>query len=136
QFTERNMSPVVIDVVSDVVCPWCYLGKKRLEGALRETGGAEVRWRPFQLDPTIPPQGLDRRAYMAAKFPDPSRLAEAHARLAARTPRASPRGSIATKASRRCGPRSRRRAKAASPACRSSSSPRNSPFPARKAKPC
>jgi predicted DsbA family dithiol-disulfide isomerase len=75
--------PPVIDVVSDVVCPWCYLGKRRLERALARSGGAQVRWRPFQLDPTVPPQGLDRAAYMAAKFPDPSRLREAHDRLTA-----------------------------------------------------
>jgi len=75
--------PLVVDVVSDVVCPWCYLGKRRLEGALARAGGAQVRWRPYQLDPTIPPEGLDRAAYMAAKFPDPSRLREAHDRLKA-----------------------------------------------------
>ena len=75
--------PLVVDVVSDVVCPWCYVGKRRLEGALAKTGGARVRWRPFQLDPTIPPDGLDRAAYMAAKFPDPARLQAAHDRLTA-----------------------------------------------------
>ncbi len=75
--------PLVIDVVSDVVCPWCYLGKRRLEAALKPEGDARIRWRPFQLDPTIPPEGLDRRAYMRAKFGDGPRLAEAHARLQA-----------------------------------------------------
>jgi predicted DsbA family dithiol-disulfide isomerase len=73
--------PLVVDVVSDVVCPWCYLGKRRLESALARAGGAQVRWRPYQLDPTIPSEGLDRAAYMAAKFPDPSRLRAAHERL-------------------------------------------------------
>ena len=77
------MSQLVIDVVSDVVCPWCYVGKRRLEAALRAAGEAEVRWRPFQLDPTIPPDGLDRKTYMRAKFRDDARLAEAHARLKA-----------------------------------------------------
>ncbi len=74
---------IVVDVVSDVVCPWCFVGKRRLEAALASDGGDEiaVRWRPFQLDPTIPKQGLDRRAYMSAKFRDESRIAEAHARL-------------------------------------------------------
>ena len=75
------MPPIVIDVVSDVVCPWCYVGKRRLEAALRAAGEVEVRWRPFQLDATIPAQGLDRQAYMRAKFGDGPRLAEAHARL-------------------------------------------------------
>ncbi len=73
--------PPVVDVVSDVVCPWCYLGKRRLERALAATGAMEVRWRPYQLDPAIPPEGRDRVAYMAAKFPDSSRLAEAQERL-------------------------------------------------------
>jgi predicted DsbA family dithiol-disulfide isomerase len=75
--------PLVIDVVSDVVCPWCYLGKRRLEAALAAGGGAQVRWRPYQLDPTIPAEGLERKAYMRAKFRDEARLAEAHARLTA-----------------------------------------------------
>ncbi len=75
------MPQLVIDVVSDVVCPWCYVGKRRLEAALK--GDALIRWRPFQLDATIPPQGLDRKAYMRAKFGDGPRLAEAHARLTA-----------------------------------------------------
>ena len=74
-------SPLVIDVVSDVVCPWCYVGKRRLERALPE--GAAVRWRPYQLDPTIPEGGHDRAAYMASKFSDPARLAEVHDRLTA-----------------------------------------------------
>ncbi|EBW2250234.1 disulfide bond formation protein DsbA, partial [Salmonella enterica subsp. enterica serovar Enteritidis] len=60
------VQPIVIDVVSDVVCPWCFVGKKRLEEALAALPdlSAEVRWRPFQLDPTIPAQGLERQAYM------------------------------------------------------------------------
>jgi predicted DsbA family dithiol-disulfide isomerase len=73
--------PLVIEVVSDVVCPWCYLGKKRLDAALKGETGIAVRWRPFQLDPTIPPEGRDRKAYMKAKFGDGPRLAEIHARL-------------------------------------------------------
>ena len=77
------LEPLVIDVVSDVVCPWCFLGKRRLDAAIAQTGGAQVRWRPFQLDPTIPAGGLERKAYMSAKFRDEARLAEAHARLTA-----------------------------------------------------
>jgi len=74
--------PLVIDVVSDVVCPWCYLGKKRLEAALATSGDqAEIRWRPYQLDPTIPPEGLDRKAYMEAKFGKGDRLKQAHDHL-------------------------------------------------------
>jgi len=79
------MSELFIDVVSDAVCPWCFVGKRRLDAALAEAGAPDVRvrWRPFQLDATIPAQGLDRKTYMNAKFRDPARLAEAHARLKA-----------------------------------------------------
>ncbi|HSM19534.1 MAG TPA: DsbA family oxidoreductase, partial [Hyphomicrobiales bacterium] len=59
-----------IDVVSDVMCPWCYIGKRRLEAAaaaLPEVG-LDVQWRPFQLDATIPPEGMDRRMYLERKF--------------------------------------------------------------------
>lgn len=59
-----------IDVVSDTVCPWCYIGKKRFDAALAERPDLEleVRWRPFQLDPTIPAEGVDRREYLEKKF--------------------------------------------------------------------
>jgi predicted DsbA family dithiol-disulfide isomerase len=59
-----------VDVVSDVVCPWCYIGKKRLEGALELVDDVEVtvRWRPFFLNPWIPREGIDRDKYLEAKF--------------------------------------------------------------------
>lgn len=58
-----------IEVYSDVVCPWCYVGKRRLERALASFGAdARVTWRPFQLNPTMPKEGLDRTAYLEAKF--------------------------------------------------------------------
>ena len=58
-----------IDVVSDVMCPWCYIGKRRLETAIADTELAlDIRWRPFQLDPTLPPGGKDRKIYLAEKF--------------------------------------------------------------------
>ena len=73
---------LIIDVVSDVVCPWCYLGEKRLEVALAdEPGPVAVRWRPYQLDPTIPAGGLDRTAYMEKKFGKSDRLKTAHDNL-------------------------------------------------------
>ncbi|MDI6026262.1 DsbA family oxidoreductase [Corticibacterium sp. UT-5YL-CI-8] len=74
-----------IDVVSDVVCPWCYVGKKRLEAAIALTPdvAVEVRWRPFQLDATIPAGGMDRRQYMMSKFGDEKRIDQAHANLTA-----------------------------------------------------
>lgn len=81
----ESKSPLVIDVVSDVVCPWCYLGKRRLERALTLVPATDivVRWHPFQLDPTIPPGGMDRGDYMRQKFGDLSRLEAAHERLVA-----------------------------------------------------
>jgi len=64
-----------IDVISDVVCPWCFIGKRRLEQALKllaedgaETQAVEVVWRPFQLNPQLPREGISRAEYVAAKF--------------------------------------------------------------------
>ena len=73
---------LTIDIVSDVVCPWCYVGEKRLEEALSEEAGpVVVRWRPYQLDPTIPEGGLDRTEYMEKKFGKSGRLQSAHENL-------------------------------------------------------
>lgn len=59
-----------IDVVSDVICPWCYIGKRRLAAALklRAEVEAEILWHPFQLNPDMPPEGMVRERYIAAKF--------------------------------------------------------------------
>lgn len=67
---EAEQPIIKVDVVSDVVCPWCYIGKRNLEAALDTLEGIEVEltWRPFQLDPTIPPEGKDRRQYLRDKF--------------------------------------------------------------------
>ncbi|MDX8537531.1 MULTISPECIES: DsbA family protein [Mesorhizobium] len=74
---------VTVDVVSDVVCPWCFIGQKRLDRAIAAADDVEVhvRWRPFQLDPTIPPEGMDRRDYMIAKFGSEERVRQIHARI-------------------------------------------------------
>ncbi len=73
----------IIDVVSDVVCPWCFLGRKRLEKALAMNPDIEatVNWRPFQLDPTIPRQGKDRNRYMQEKFGSSDKIFEIHQQL-------------------------------------------------------
>ncbi|MFQ5959455.1 MAG: DsbA family oxidoreductase [Alphaproteobacteria bacterium] len=62
--------PVIIDIISDVVCPWCFIGKRRLERALavRPDLDVEVVWRAFQLNPDMPPEGMERAQYLAAKF--------------------------------------------------------------------
>jgi predicted DsbA family dithiol-disulfide isomerase len=64
-----------IDVVSDVVCPWCFIGKRRLEGALAlyakerpDAPAPTVTWRPFQLNPGLPAEGMARADYVAQKF--------------------------------------------------------------------
>src|SRR6267143_8697 len=58
-----------IDVISDVICPWCYVGKRRLEKAIALAGrDVRVRWRPFQLNPQMPKAGMNRKAYRSAKF--------------------------------------------------------------------
>jgi predicted DsbA family dithiol-disulfide isomerase len=77
------MKTIKIDIVSDVVCPWCYLGKARLEAALGQMKDvtAEINWRPYQLDPTIPRGGVDRKKYMEAKFGTGPRLGEVHKQL-------------------------------------------------------
>jgi len=68
---------LTIDVISDVVCPWCYIGKVKLESALKEFKSANpgaqepiVRWHPFQLNPTLDPVGMDRALYVSQKFGD------------------------------------------------------------------
>jgi predicted DsbA family dithiol-disulfide isomerase len=77
-----DTAPITVDVVSDVVCPWCFIGQKRLDKAIAASGvDVHVHWRPFQLDPTIPPEGKDRREYMLGKFGSEERIREIHARI-------------------------------------------------------
>ena len=76
-----------IDVVSDAICPWCWIGKRHLEGALarlaEEGDRFEVHWRPFQLNPDMPREGVERDAYRAAKFGSIERSRELDAQVAA-----------------------------------------------------
>ena len=76
---------LAIDVWSDVVCPWCYLGTRRLEAALRARPQIEARvtWRPFELNPEMPPGGADRADYLERKFGAGGRLQQTHERLVA-----------------------------------------------------
>lgn len=64
-----------IDIVSDTVCPWCFIGKRKLETALaqRPDISFDIHWRAYRLDPNVPRGGVDRRAYMKAKFGDSPR---------------------------------------------------------------
>lgn len=69
-----------LEIISDPVCPWCYIGTARFFQAAEARGGSPftVRWRPFQLDPDIPLGGLDRGAWLRAKFGDDDAVARAH----------------------------------------------------------
>ena len=59
-----------IRIISDSICPWCFIGKRRLERALsaRPNLGSKIEWLPFQLNPNTPITGLDREFYLRAKF--------------------------------------------------------------------
>ncbi|MFZ0424418.1 MAG: DsbA family oxidoreductase [Xanthobacteraceae bacterium] len=76
---------VHIDVVSDVVCPWCYIGKRRLEGAIALTPDVkvDVNWRGYFLNPWIPREGIDRQTYLETKFGSPERYAVIAERIVA-----------------------------------------------------
>jgi len=65
-----TLKPLRLDIVSDVVCPWCYIGKKRIEDALRLVPDVpvDVRWRPFFLNPWVPREGISREDYLTTKF--------------------------------------------------------------------
>jgi len=87
---DRGVTPagapevLAVDVISDVVCPWCFIGKRRLEKAIAAAGlPLRIRWRPYQLDPTIPPAGKDRHAYLEAKFGSAERIRQLQANVAA-----------------------------------------------------
>lgn len=75
---------LAIDVISDVICPWCFIGKRRLEKAITRHGGpVRVHWLPFQLNPSMPREGISRREYRTRKFGSWERSQELDARVAA-----------------------------------------------------
>ena len=77
-------SPLAIDVFSDVVCPWCFIGKRRLEKAiaLRPDIPVEVHYRPYFLNPWVPREGMSRVDYLTAKFGSPERYEKIALRVA------------------------------------------------------
>jgi predicted DsbA family dithiol-disulfide isomerase len=78
------MERITIDVVSDVVCPWCYLGKARLELAIAEVQdevGVDINWRPYRLNPDYPPEGVDQKKALEAKLGGAERVAQGHKML-------------------------------------------------------
>jgi predicted DsbA family dithiol-disulfide isomerase len=83
-----NTPTLTIDVVSDIVCPWCYIGKRKLEAALALPEASDlpnvvIRWHPFQLNPALPRQGVPRQQYLEDKFGGPERAAEIYDRIRA-----------------------------------------------------
>ena len=79
------MEAITIDVVSDVVCPWCYLGKKRLEQAIenvKDDLAVSVTFRPYQLNPDMPPEGVDHKKHLAEKLGGQDAVDRAHDMLA------------------------------------------------------
>ena len=75
---------VQIDIYSDTVCPWCFIGKRRLERALaaRDDIDVSIRWHAFQLNPDMPAAGMERERYLASKFGGPERAASVYATIA------------------------------------------------------
>ncbi len=75
-----------VDVISDAICPWCWVGKRNLDRALDLLGAEgevfDIHWRPFQLNPEMPREGVERASYRAAKFGSAERSAAADARVA------------------------------------------------------
>jgi predicted DsbA family dithiol-disulfide isomerase len=86
QFPKSGTGVIELDVVSDVICPWCFVGKRRLEKAIKLLGDSvdvKVTWRPFQLNPWMPKEGFDRQEYRRAKFGSMERSHQLDARLVA-----------------------------------------------------
>lgn len=74
------MADLRIDIISDVICPWCYLGYSRLKQAIEQLGDdyrIDIRWQPFELHPDMPIEGADRDTYLGEKFGSPEKLNEA-----------------------------------------------------------
>src|SRR5579863_4051716 len=82
---DNEVPTVHVEVVSDVVCPWCYIGKRRLEGAMALTPDIEVdvNFRPYFLNPWIPREGIDRLTYLETKFGSAERYTAIAERVAA-----------------------------------------------------
>ena len=80
----RYTDAMQIDIISDVVCPWCFIGKRRLEKALvmRPDIGTAITWRPFQLNPDMPAEGMARADYIATKFGDSGHSRRIHQTIA------------------------------------------------------
>lgn len=78
-----SQKKITVDIVSDVACPWCYVGKRRFEAALEKWEGTpiEVNWHPYQLDPTMGNEGINRDTYLINKFGSAENVSEMTDRL-------------------------------------------------------
>jgi len=103
---------IYVDIVSDTICPWCYIGKRRFERALDLSGRNDIAisWRPFQLNPDMPPEGMTRDDYVRAKFGGGDRPRQIYQAIAE-----SGREAASNSSSRRSGARP-------TPCCRTASS--------------
>ncbi len=74
---------IKLDILSDPICPWCYIGKRNLDRALeaRPDHPFEIEWHPFQLNPDMPPEGMDRQDYLDAKFGGRAQATEVYSRI-------------------------------------------------------
>jgi predicted DsbA family dithiol-disulfide isomerase len=75
---------ITVDIVSDAICPWCFIGKRRFEQALAQAPQdveVLVAWRPYQLNPDMPPEGMDRKSYLSTKFGGDARADEIYQRV-------------------------------------------------------
>ena len=73
---------MTLDLFSDIACPWCSIGEAHLREALADGPGAEVRWRPFQLQPGLPPGGASKEAFFPTKFGGEAQMEAAFAHVA------------------------------------------------------
>jgi predicted DsbA family dithiol-disulfide isomerase len=75
-----------VEIISDAVCPWCYVGRRRLEAAIESIKGTHdvrIRWKPFELNPDMPKEGMDRHEYLNRKFGGAKTVEEMNRRMAA-----------------------------------------------------
>ncbi len=75
---------IKLDIMSDPICPWCYIGKRNLDMAFAETieHPFTIEWHPFQLNPEMPREGMDRRAYLEGKFGGKAQAVQVYGRIA------------------------------------------------------
>src|SRR3954447_4008341 len=82
----NTVQTLKLDIYSDVICPWCYIGKRRLESAIERLPSEvrlDIKWRAFELNPNMPPEGVERREYRVAKFGSWERSQELDQQVAA-----------------------------------------------------